>query len=357
MNRLLLVGFLAVSLRGQTIRPRVLLGPTQIDVPQIRGLAPSATIDATNAANISAGTLPSARLSAVPNAALSNSSVTVNAGAGLSTTSSSLPLGGTITLTASVPVNAQAGTSYIVSNADQAKLVTFNNSAPVLVTLPQAGAAGQFAANWSADFQNLGNGTVTITPTQSTINGASSLALAGNQGVRVVSDGSSYQIFALSTTNLAATGPGGVAGSLPAAKVSGLSASATTDVTNAANISSGTLSAARLPSSITSSTIWKRGHCDGTLRNPVDMFFDTGGHRHRRPRKFLGLFHSSGRQRLATANYYECSCEVHLWHNNHARGHRRRLSGAGLYTIWHGSYEQISFWQTAGICHGGGFRG
>ncbi len=269
MNRVLLVGLMAVSLRGQTVAPRALLAPTQIDLSQIRGLAPSASIDATNATNISTGTLPNARLAAVPNTALSNSSVTVNTGPGLSTTSSSLPLGGAITLAVSVPVNAQAGTSYIVSNADQAKLVTFNNSAPVSVTLPQAGTAGQFQANWSADFQNVGNGTVTIAPTQSTINGTSSLALAGNQGVRVVSDGSNYQIFALSTTNLAATGPGGVTGSLPAANVSGLSASATTDVTNAANISSGTLSAARLPSSITSSTTGNAATATALSGTPV----------------------------------------------------------------------------------------
>jgi hypothetical protein len=62
-----------------------------------------------------------------------------------------------------------------------------------------------------------------------------------------VSDGTNYQIFGLHSTNLAATGPGGVTGSLPATNVSGLAPSATTDTTNASNISSGTLNAGRLP--------------------------------------------------------------------------------------------------------------
>lgn len=268
MNRLLLVLWVAVSLQGQTISPRVLSG-TQIDVPQIRGLAPSAIVDTTDAANISTGILPNARLAAVPNSALSNSSMTVNVGAGLSTTSPSLPLGGAITLALSLPVNAQTSTSYTVSNSDQAKLVTFSSTAPVLVTLPQAGRSAQFTASWSADFQNLGSGTAIITPTGSSINGASSLSLANNQGVRVVSDGSNYQIFALPTTNLAASGPGGVAGLLPAANVSGLSASAIIDTTDATNISSGTLSAGRLPPAITSSTTGNAATATALSRTPA----------------------------------------------------------------------------------------
>jgi hypothetical protein len=42
------------------------------------------------------------------------------------------------------------------------------------------------------DVQNRGAGTVTITPTTSTIDGAASIALTQNQGIRVVSDGTNY---------------------------------------------------------------------------------------------------------------------------------------------------------------------
>ncbi len=227
MDKVLLIALFAGLLHSQTLSPRTVSGPTKIDTSQVRGLAPSATTDATNAGNILSGTLPNARLAAVPNSALANSSVTVNAGAGLSTTSSSLSLGGSTTLARAIAVNAQTGASYTVSNADQSKLVTFNNSGAVQVTMPQAGAVSQFVANWSADLQNLGNGAVTIASTISTINGAASLTLAKNQGVRIVSDGTNYQIFALNTTNLGAGGPGGVTGSLPAANVSGLATSAT----------------------------------------------------------------------------------------------------------------------------------
>lgn len=88
------------------------------------------------------------------------------------------------------PVNAQTGTSYTYVTGDKGKLVAHSNAGAIAGTLPQAGAS--FPSGWWADVQNSGAGTLTITPTTSTIDGVSSLALVTGQGVRVVSDGTNY---------------------------------------------------------------------------------------------------------------------------------------------------------------------
>src|SRR6516164_1600580 len=99
---------------------------------------------------------------------------------------------GTADVTGNLPVsiNAQTGTTYTVVSGDQGKLVTFNNASPVAVTLPQA--TGSFTTGWSATFVNLGAGVVTITPTTSTFNGASSVVLQKNMGCTAASDGTNY---------------------------------------------------------------------------------------------------------------------------------------------------------------------
>jgi hypothetical protein len=98
----------------------------------------------------------------------------------------------TTNLVASEAVNSQTGTSYTVLDGDRGKLVTLANAAAIAVALPQAGASSEFIANWVADFQNTSSPLVTITPTTSTIDGATSLALGTNQGVRIISDGTNY---------------------------------------------------------------------------------------------------------------------------------------------------------------------
>ena len=89
-------------------------------------------------------------------------------------------------------INAQTGTSYTMQDTDGSKLLTLSNAAPVAVSLPQAGASSWFKAGWTTDVENRGAGTVTITPAVSTIDGAASLQLTQNQGVRIFSDGSNY---------------------------------------------------------------------------------------------------------------------------------------------------------------------
>lgn len=88
-------------------------------------------------------------------------------------------------------VNQQSGTTYSVSSSDATTLLSFGNTSPVAVSLPQAGST--IVNGWFADFQNTGTGAVTITPSgTSTIDGGASITLYQNQGIRIASDGSDY---------------------------------------------------------------------------------------------------------------------------------------------------------------------
>jgi hypothetical protein len=89
-------------------------------------------------------------------------------------------------------VNSQTGTTYTYVNGDAGKLVTHTNASAIAGALPQAGGSGNFAAGWWIDIQNRGAGVLTITPTTSTIDGASTLTVSSGQGARIVSDGTNY---------------------------------------------------------------------------------------------------------------------------------------------------------------------
>lgn len=88
-------------------------------------------------------------------------------------------------------INAQSTTTYTILVGDYGKLVTFKNASSIAVTLPQA--TGSFST-FNVYLSNLGAGTVTVTPTVSTINGSSSLSLSQNQYAWILSDGTNYQI-------------------------------------------------------------------------------------------------------------------------------------------------------------------
>lgn len=89
-------------------------------------------------------------------------------------------------------INAQTGATYTFSQQDCSKVVTFNSAVAVAVTLPQAGTAGRFFAGCFIDVANIGLGTVTITPTTSTINSFSSLAVPPGNGVRIESNSTNF---------------------------------------------------------------------------------------------------------------------------------------------------------------------
>jgi len=89
-------------------------------------------------------------------------------------------------------VNAQVGTSYTFVAGDYGQLVTFTNSGTVNVALPKA-ILPFFP--WNVFVRNLGSGNVVITPTTSTIGGASTLTLTPNQQAWIISDGTNYQLW------------------------------------------------------------------------------------------------------------------------------------------------------------------
>lgn len=88
------------------------------------------------------------------------------------------------------PVNAQVGTSYAILATDAGKLITFANAAAIAASI----ANGIFTSGQFFDVENKGAGDLTITPTGATIDGAASLLLHGSQGLRIVFDGTNFQI-------------------------------------------------------------------------------------------------------------------------------------------------------------------
>lgn len=94
-------------------------------------------------------------------------------------------------IVASRPVNSQTGTSYTIQSGDRAKLITHSNASATAYTLPQANSS-TFPDGWFVSVQNRGAGAVTITPSTSTIDGATSLILNQDEGVDIHSNGTNY---------------------------------------------------------------------------------------------------------------------------------------------------------------------
>jgi hypothetical protein len=97
-----------------------------------------------------------------------------------------------------LPANSQnagirnvTGTTDTILATDMGKLVTYNNAGAVAVTLPQATTTG-FGAFGRFHILNIGAGTVTVTPTTSTINGGATKAYAQNASGIISSDGTNY---------------------------------------------------------------------------------------------------------------------------------------------------------------------
>jgi|694.fasta_scaffold58463_7 hypothetical protein len=101
----------------------------------------------------------------------------------------------TLTLTR----NTQTGTTYTVLTGDRAKYVTHNNASATAVTLPQANGT-TFGGGWYYWTENIGAGTVTITPTISTINLGSAIVLRQGEWALITSDNTNYRALTTGRT-------------------------------------------------------------------------------------------------------------------------------------------------------------
>jgi len=91
-------------------------------------------------------------------------------------------------------VNAQTGTTYTILATDFGKVLTFANGAAIAVTLPVVTTAN-FPDSGCFTLVTIGAGTVTVTPTTSTINGQATKTYATNAGGRICRHGAQYLAY------------------------------------------------------------------------------------------------------------------------------------------------------------------
>lgn len=87
--------------------------------------------------------------------------------------------------------NAQVGTTYTFLASDKLTFVTTSNAATIAGTLPQATTSG-FGLGFVTFVKNIGAGTLTITPTTSTVGTGTALVLRTNEWAILWSDGTNY---------------------------------------------------------------------------------------------------------------------------------------------------------------------
>jgi len=211
---------------------------------QITGLAPSATTDTTNAANITSGTLPWVRLP-VPGSAALGGVQSKNCSAGgqflqsINTDGSetcNTPAGGGNVSGPGTVING-----YLAAWGASNNLLTTGlpvSTTAAANTVAEAGTGGTLAAGW---LPSGGSHTVNTT---APLSGGGSVALGGTLTLSCPTCLTAAPVPSVFGRTGAVTAQ---SGDYSAAQISGLAASATTDTTNAANISSGTLATGRLP--------------------------------------------------------------------------------------------------------------
>jgi hypothetical protein len=126
------------------------------------------------------------------------STLTINVGATVKVTSDGTNYQCDSGAAPSIIVSSQSGANYAFVASNFGQLVNLTNASNQIPTIPQAGTTG-FPSGWYTDICNQGAGTQTLTPSTSTIGGASTYLLrAGSASVpvcvSVVSDGTNYQV-------------------------------------------------------------------------------------------------------------------------------------------------------------------
>jgi hypothetical protein len=148
---------------------------------------------------------PANNLSDVANVATARTNLGLGTAAVTNTGNSVVAVSGA--LEQATPNDTQAGASYIYVTADRGKTIIRSNAGSAMTdTLPQA--TGSFGDGWFTWVRNNdATATITITPTTSTINGASTYVINPGVTARINSNGSNYFAF-----GAAASGSGSSSG-------------------------------------------------------------------------------------------------------------------------------------------------
>ncbi len=166
--------------------------------------------------------------------------------AGCGTTTGGSPITTTGTVAAAITRRLNSTTTDALVSTDCGNLVAESNASSIAVSIAQAGTTG-FAAGTYFEVCNIGVGTATITPTTSTIGGASTYALPGGTAAAPVcagiqSDGTNYNLvpdwtsnaslLASGTVAAARGGAGTITGALKGSGAGVVSQAACADLTN-----------------------------------------------------------------------------------------------------------------------------